>query len=139
MSASDRDVEQGLHLRRLFESMIFFVAIVAFFVFSFSSLWQLMNLTDSKVLFDADRATSQLLTIATLGIGALLSAMLVILIQFSQDMLLFRRELTKMEKLQRRVARESGRLKQPQTLSSVSTMSGQRLPNQGSSRQTKRE
>ncbi len=139
MSASDRDVDQGLHLRRLCESMIFFVAIVAFFVFSFSSLWQLMNLTDSKVLFDADRATSQLLTIATLGIGALLSAMLVILIQFSQDMLLFRRELTKMEKLQRRVARESGRLKQPQTLSSVSTMSGQRLPNQGSSRQTKRE
>lgn len=139
MSVLEQDVEQGLHLRRLFEGIIFFVAVTAFFLFGFGTLWQVMNLADPEILFDADKATPQLLTTAAFGIGALLSAMLVILIQFSQDMLMFRRELTKMEKLQRRVARESGLLQQPQTLSSVSTIAGGRPSGPDSSRKIRRE
>jgi hypothetical protein len=134
MSMEETEPNPAVQLRRLFEGIVLLISVISFVVFGFSLVWQVINLANPEVLFDDSKSNTYLISSATFAIGMLLSAMLVILIQFSQDMLMFRRELTKMERLQRRVAHESGLLQRPQTLSSASQISpSQRSMNPGSS------
>ncbi len=113
----------GLQIRRLFEGFLFFGGLMTMFGFLIAAIWLATGFLENSQFVNPQVRNQEYLLITACLVGFLLAGLVVMLVQFSQDMMTFRVELMRMERLQRKIARESGLLSRPQNASGISLQS----------------